>query len=330
MLRHCLEADKEHGANQRQYAHTFHYPETICVAEAFWTLPKRYRDGVILHEIGHLLAGVEASEKAANDAVEERTGARIEYVDSKYGPNLERAGGDVRPRLSFDSVSGRGSAGLPVAVANPTMEQFKARRRDIERTYQKERKLYGERAAAGRRDYILARLEREIAAARESYEMPLFDPRENVTDRALRYRANELPPEGPRVCCYCGSTRFVEIDHVDGFEENTDPDNLVWACRSCNTLKGIVFRNGGRGRLTAQYNPTKTGGAANVGEWVQAVGAIIPRKGEKYAGYNYGLSSDMSTSTAVEMIRATPQWKRQEFAGQLRKHRRSRREEVPF
>jgi len=72
--------------------------------------------------------------------------------------------------------------------------------------------------------------------------------------------------------------------------------------------------------LTNQYNPTKGGGAANVGEWVQAVGVIIPRKGEKYAGYRYGLSSDMTVQAAVDMIRATPQSKRKDFAAQLRRH----------
>lgn len=55
-----------------------------------------------------------------------------------------------------------------------------------------------------------------------------------VTDRALRYRANTHPPPGPRVCALCGSTRNVEIGHVNGREEDGSPTNLIWTCRACN------------------------------------------------------------------------------------------------
>lgn len=244
------------------------------------------------------------------------------------------------------SVSGRGSAGLPVAVSNPSPEQWRKKEQAILEKFHLERnklsRVYS--GAAGspmyrrkvdhlerERDSKLARLRQARSAALESYETPLFD-RANVTDRALRYRANQDPPEGPRVCCYCGSTDHVEIDHVNGFEEDTSPENLVWACRRCNTLKGVSFANQGRGRRTAQFNPTKFGGAATVGEWIRAVGSIIPHKGAQYAGANYGLAEAMPVGEAVAMIRATPQYKRSEYAGQLRKHRAGRRraEEVPF
>lgn len=97
-----------------------------------------------------------------------------------------------------------------------------------------------------------------------------------VTDRAHRYRANELAPVAGKVCLFCGSTRFVVPDHWDGHPDHTAPDNLEHLCKSCNTAKGPAFRKAGRGRLTHQYNPTKGGGAATVGEWMQAVGAITP------------------------------------------------------
>lgn len=80
-------------------------------------------------------------------------------------------------------------------------------------------------------------------------------PVELITDRALRYRAVRNAPPGPRRCHYCGSRQNVEVEHVDGHEENTWPDNLTWACRRCNTKKGIAFRNAGAGRLTRQFNP---------------------------------------------------------------------------
>ena len=95
-----------------------------------------------------------------------------------------------------------------------------------------------------------------------------------VSDRALRYRANRTPPPGERRCAFCGSTRTVEVGHVDGFEENTAPYNLTWTCRSCNTTMGVVFKRAGLGRRTRQFNPfnpARDGGAENLAEWMEAV-----------------------------------------------------------
>lgn len=141
---------------------------------------------------------------------------------------------------------------------------------------------------------------------------------QNLTDRAYRYRASANAPEGPKVCGYCGTRKQIQVEHINGKEEDTSDENLMWACRSCNTKKGKAFAKMGRGRLTQQFNPTKSGGAANVGEWMQAVGAIVPHKGARYAGENYGLISSMSTADAVAMIRATPSHKRSQYAQQLK------------
>lgn len=88
--RHCAEVEEEHRGNVRQYAHTYHYENTICFCRAFWELPKPYRDGILLHEIGHLIVGPEGSELAATEAAEDLFSARIDYVDSRYGAALER------------------------------------------------------------------------------------------------------------------------------------------------------------------------------------------------------------------------------------------------
>ncbi len=148
--------------------------------------------------------------------------------------------------------------------------------------------------------------------------------RNPVTDRAHRYRANELA-EGD-CCLFCGSTRFLVPDHWDGHPDHTNPENLEVLCKSCNTSKGAAFKKAGRGRLTHQYNPTKGGGAATVGEWLQAVGAITPHvdRGER------GLASTMSTRDAVDMIRATPQHKRREFAMKLGRKNPTRRNSVQW
>jgi hypothetical protein len=88
--KHCRIAQRDHEENRRQYAHTFHYPGTICLAREFWELPKEFRDGILLHEIGHMLAGPEGTEAEATEAAERFFGVEIRYVDSPYGKNLER------------------------------------------------------------------------------------------------------------------------------------------------------------------------------------------------------------------------------------------------
>lgn len=150
-----------------------------------------------------------------------------------------------------------------------------------------------------------------------------FNPRDvKVTDRALRYRANADPPEGPKQCAFCGANRGIEVGHVNGHEEDCSPENLIWTCRSCNVRCANTMRRAGIGRLTHQYNPK--GGATSLGEWLQAVEAIK------------GGDSGMSVSSAVKVIRATSHAKRSEFAheiwGKRYKHYGStgRSDSVPF
>jgi hypothetical protein len=140
--------------------------------------------------------------------------------------------------------------------------------------------------------------------------------RQNITDRALRYRANNTIPDHTRVCFVCGGSGRVEVGHIDGNESHGEPENLSWTCRPCNVMVGNVLRRAGVGRKTHQYNPSKSGGASSIGEWMQAVGAITPHvdRGDR------GLASSMSVSEAVAMIRATPHSRRSEFAAKLRRH----------
>ena len=126
-----------------------------------------------------------------------------------------------------------------------------------------------------------------------------------ITDRALRYRAERNPPPGPRVCHYCGSDRFIEIEHIDGREENSNPANLIWACRSCNTQKGAYFAREGVGRKTRQYNPSGAGGARTLRRWLNAVLSI------------HGAGGTLTPDQAIRVIQATPPAKRTEFAREL-------------
>lgn len=127
----------------------------------------------------------------------------------------------------------------------------------------------------------------------------------------MRYRANACPPPGPRICALCGSTRTIEIGHLNGHEEDTSAANLLWTCRGCNVRCGNTLRRAGIGRATLQYNPP-TDGAQTLGQWVTAVFAM---KGE---------SDGMSVADAVEMIRATPPSRRSAFAKEIWSRRRQR------
>lgn len=83
-----------------------------------------------------------------------------------------------------------------------------------------------------------------------------MNPASEITDRAKRYRANQTIAEDlPKICIFCGSTRDLQVEHLDGFEEHNEPENLAWACRSCNQLKSAVFKAAGMGRRTVQFNP---------------------------------------------------------------------------
>jgi hypothetical protein len=44
----------------------------------------------------------------------------------------------------------------------------------------------------------------------------------------------------PQACCYCASREFLSADHLIPRRKGgaDDGDNLVWACRSCNSSKG--------------------------------------------------------------------------------------------
>lgn len=89
-VRICRDADATHAGSRRAYAHTFCCdPPTICVSSAFFDLSPGHRDGILAHEIGHILAGHDGDEEAADRAFEEATGVRIQYRDGEFGRCLQ-------------------------------------------------------------------------------------------------------------------------------------------------------------------------------------------------------------------------------------------------
>lgn len=100
------------------------------------------------------------------------------------------------------------------------------------------------------------------------------------------------------------------MHHLDGYEENAEPDNLLWACRRCNTIIGIALKRAGLGRRTRQFNPNPQG-ARTLAQWVTAV---MSMKGE---------SDAMDQASAIDVIRATPADRRSEFATEIWRRRRA-------
>ena len=127
------------------------------------------------------------------------------------------------------------------------------------------------------------------------------------------------PAAGRANLCVCGSTRDIGVVHINGHEEDNEPANLAWSCRSCNGKMAHAFRRAGLGRRVAQYNPSRD--AQSLGAWMAAVESM---RGE---------TDQMSVADAVALIRATPDWQRSAFAQEIWSPRRERgtdRTGVPF
>ena len=54
-IKHCAKADREHSKIYRHFAHTNHYPYTICYAKALLDMPDVVQYGVLAHEVGHII-----------------------------------------------------------------------------------------------------------------------------------------------------------------------------------------------------------------------------------------------------------------------------------
>lgn len=81
-------------------------------------------------------------------------------------------------------------------------------------------------------------------------------PAHELTDRAKRYRAQRNRPAGPRRCNFCTSRRNIDVDHITGDETDGGEENLIYLCRTCNTVKGIVQARNRIGVRTRQFNPS--------------------------------------------------------------------------
>jgi hypothetical protein len=135
--------------------------------------------------------------------------------------------------------------------------------------------------------------------------------RVNVTDRAHRYRANALAPSGPKVCAWCGSRENITVDHKDGWPDHTRRSNLQYLCKSCNTAKGIAFKEAGRGRPTKQYNPA----SKEPPTFQQYAWAVSQQTGREYVKGRGFTEGDYGEAGAI--IHATPKSLRSEYAARI-------------
>ena len=115
-----------------------------------------------------------------------------------------------------------------------------------------------------------------------------------VTDRANRYRAQrpQVRPLPPKQCGFCGSRRNIGVHHISGVESESSADNLMWACKRCNTQIGVWMKRAGLGKRVAQYNP-----AGSRRSQMGAYGAAIKVMRGEFEG---------DIGKAMETIRRTP------------------------
>jgi predicted acetyltransferase len=90
-VRHCREADKEHNKSRRQYAHTYHHHNVICVADAWLDLPLENQLAIVAHEVGHILVNsTDHTEQEADKTANKFFKIRIRYENTnRYGNRLQ-------------------------------------------------------------------------------------------------------------------------------------------------------------------------------------------------------------------------------------------------
>jgi len=78
----CPELYKDHEAKERYVAHAFHHPNAICVHPAMDDLEMPTVAGIIAHEVGHVMSGVDdegSAEPAADQWVLDNLGLDVRY-----------------------------------------------------------------------------------------------------------------------------------------------------------------------------------------------------------------------------------------------------------
>lgn len=133
--------------------------------------------------------------------------------------------------------------------------------------------------------------------------------RQNITDRAKRYRA-QANVTGPRKCVLCGARADLGVMHLTGNEDHGEKANLAYGCRSCNMKLAAAFKRVGAGRPTNQYNPSS--GVPTFEQYAWAVSS-----GERDFYPNSTRHKAGAHDEAGAIIHATPKHKRIEYAKRI-------------
>jgi hypothetical protein len=136
-------------------------------------------------------------------------------------------------------------------------------------------------------------------------------PASQITDRAKRYRANSKAnrPAPPKVCNYCGSRKNVGVDHVNGNESDGSKRNLAWACKSCNTAKGLLFKRLGVGVRTKQFNPGR-GGLSRKAQLREYNFAILVMRGVEPGDQSKAMETILKTPASIRSEYTSRSWAR--------------------
>lgn len=80
----CSVANEDHLAEDRSFMHTFHEDHQVCVASrGMERLDVPHAVGILLHEMGHLLLGIEAEEIEIDVVIVDVLGIQIQYDDEE-------------------------------------------------------------------------------------------------------------------------------------------------------------------------------------------------------------------------------------------------------
>lgn len=71
---------RERKSGARNFMHTGHWTGAVCSFPGADQVGEGYLFGLLLHEFGHLGAGMELGERAADQWILDRTGIRIQYL----------------------------------------------------------------------------------------------------------------------------------------------------------------------------------------------------------------------------------------------------------
>lgn len=81
----------------------------------------------------------------------------------------------------------------------------------------------------------------EPHSERHSKRMAGTDNPAYTNGNSQRYVKRQLAAIKEKRCDWCGTTKRVEIHHINHDRENNDLDNLTWLCANCNKLEAQLW-----------------------------------------------------------------------------------------